>query len=139
MDFPWCSICFCLSTVYSPVSRIVNSFKAVKGSCEGNRKTEVEHSRPIKVYHGLSTSLEDFIGYGVQCECLFCNAPASRIQNGGDGKQYNYIFFFYSPHLCVGFLFLVVTFRPARPLPASRPPPTTSHHTTCSHTTYSHN
>ena len=38
-----------------------------------------------------------------------------------------------SPHLCVGFLFLVVHFRPARPPPASRPPPTT-----CPHTTYSH-
>ena len=53
-----------------------------------------------------------------------------------------------SPHLCLGFLFLVVHFRPARPPPASRPPPTTCphttchhatcHHTTCPHTTYSH-
>ena len=63
--------------------------------------------------------------------------------------------FFYSPHLCVGFLFLVVhsSALPAR-LPASRPPPTTclttqlvhtqlvttqlAHRTTYSHTTCPH-
>ena len=43
-----------------------------------------------------------------------------------------------SPHLCLGFLFLVVHFRPARPPPASRPPLTTCPHTTCSHTTCPH-
>ena len=51
-----------------------------------------------------------------------------------------------SPHLCVGFLFLVVHFRLAPPGPASPPPQlahttcshTTCHHTTCHHTTCSH-
>ena len=57
--------------------------------------------------------------------------------------------FLNSPHLCVGFLFLVVHSRlppspPPPPPPRPPPPPasasshTTCSHTTCSHTTYSH-
>ena len=44
---------------------------------------------------------------------------------------------FFPPHLCVGFLFLVVHFRLAPlPLPPASSSHTTCHHTTCSHTTY---
>ena len=57
----------------------------------------------------------------------------------------NSIFWYsYSPHHCLGFLFLVVHFRPSSPPPPppAAPPPnfsrTTYPHTTYSHTTYPH-
>ena len=84
--------------------------------------------------------------------CFWAAAMIRRKKYTTNNVHYMYhcIVIIYSPHLCVGFLFLVVRSRVLPPPPSPPPPPpglppphttcshTTCSHTTCSHTTYSH-